>query len=49
MPSVLIGSSTILTHSKKSPTMTAPSDGLHLPWISTPLAVVLITYSSSPS
>ena len=49
VPSGLTGSSTILTHSKKSPTVTAPSIGLHLPWISTPLTVVLTTYSSASS
>ena len=31
------------------PTLFAPSSGLHLPWISTPLAVVLTTYSSASS
>tara|TARA_B100000795_G_scaffold229114_1_gene186040 strand:- start:376 stop:795 length:420 start_codon:yes stop_codon:yes gene_type:complete len=49
VPSGLEGSGTILAHSKKSPTFTAPSDGLHLPCTSTPLAVVLITYSLAPS
>ena len=49
VPSGLRGSATILTHSKKSPTFTAPSIGLHLPCTSTPLAVVLTTYSSASS
>ena len=49
VPSGLTGSSTILTHSKKSPTITAPSSGLHLPCTHTPLDVVLITYSSASS
>ena len=46
----LRGSATILAHSKKSrPASAAPSVGLHLPCTSTPLAVVLTTYSSEPS
>ena len=46
----LAGSSTILAHSKKSrPASAAPSIGLHLPWTSTPLAVVPTTYSSASS
>ena len=47
VPSRLRGSSTILTHSKKSPTITAPFIGLHGPCTSSPLDVVLTTYSSS--
>ena len=43
------GSATILAHSKKPPTITAPFIGLHGPWISSPLDVVLTTYSSSSS
>ena len=49
VPSGLRGSATILAHSKKSPTVIAPSIGLHLPCTSTPLAVVLTTYSSASS
>ena len=49
VPSGLTGSKIILAHSKKSPTFTAPSIGLHLPCTSTPLAVVLTTYSSASS
>ena len=49
VPSGLAGNATILTHSKKSPTFTAPSNGLHLPCTSAPLAVVLTTYSSTSS
>ena len=45
VPSGLAGNATILTHSKKSPTFTAPSNGLHLPCTSSPFAVVLTTYS----
>ena len=48
VPSGLAGNATILTHSKKSPTFTAPSNGLHLPCTSTPLAIVLTTYSLAP-
>ena len=48
--SALGGSATYLAHSKKPrASTTAPSDGLHLPCTSSPLAVVLTTYSSSPS
>ena len=44
------GSATILAHSKKPrPSSGAPSIGLHLPCTSSPLAVVLTTYSSEPS
>ena len=48
MPSGLIGSGTSLAHSKKPLTRSfgAPSIGLHLPCTSSPLAVVLTTYSS---
>ena len=50
VPSGLAGNATILAHSKKSrPASAAPSIGLHLPCTSTPLAVVLATYSSEPS
>ena len=50
VPSGLRGSSTILAHSKKPrPLTTAPSNGLHLPCTSSPLAVVLTTYSSTSS
>ena len=49
VPSGLRGNSTILAHSKKPPTITAPFIGLHGPWISSPLTVVLTTYSSSSS
>ena len=46
VPSGLGGSATILAHSKNPrPSTTAPSDGLHLPCTSAPLAVVLTTYS----
>ena len=48
VPSGLAGNATILAHSKKSPTFTAPSNGLHLPCTSTPLAIVLTTYSLAP-
>ena len=49
-PSRLGGSSTILAHSKKPrPSTTAPSDGLHLPCTTTPLAVVLMMYSLASS
>jgi hypothetical protein len=41
---------TILAHSKKPrPSTVAPSDGLHRPCTSSPLAVVLMMYSSSAS
>ena len=44
------GSATILAHSKKPRSSSgAPSIGLHLPCTSSPLAVVLTTYSSEPS
>ena len=48
VPSVLIGRSTCLAHSKKplARSFGAPSSGLHLPCTSSPLAVVLTTYSS---
>ena len=48
VPSELIGSGTSLAHSKKPLTRSfgAPSIGLHLPCTSSPLAVVLTTYSS---
>ena len=49
VPSGLAGNATILAHSKKFPTLTAPSNGLHLPCTSSPLAVVLTTYSSVAS
>ena len=50
VPSGLTGSNTCLAHSKKPrPSTTAPSDGLHLPCTSSPLAVVLTTYSSASS
>ena len=49
VPSGLAGNATIWAHWKKSPTITAPSVGLHLPCTSTPLAVVLTTYSSASS
>ena len=47
VPSGLRDNATILAHSKKPPTVTAPSIGLHLPCTSAPLAVVLTTYSSA--
>ena len=47
VPSGLGRSGMYLAHSKKSPTTGAPSIGLHLPCTSSPLAVVLITYSSA--
>ena len=50
VPSALGGRATILAHSKKPrPSTTAPSDGLHLPCTSSPLAVVLTTYSAGAS
>ena len=50
VPSGLGGNMTYLAHSKNPrPSTSAPSNGLHLPWISTPLTVVLTTYSSASS
>ena len=50
VPSGLAGSIAYLAHSKKPrPSNTAPSFGLHLPCTSSPLAVVLTTYSSYSS
>jgi len=46
--STLTGSGIILAHSKRA-WMGVPAGGLHLPCTSTPLTVVPITYSSSPS
>jgi hypothetical protein len=48
--SVLGGNGTYFAHSKKPrPSISAPSDGLHLPCTSSPLAVVLTMYSSVSS
>ena len=48
--SALSGSGTMDAHSKKPrPSTVAPSDGLHLPCTSSPLAVVLTMYSSASS
>ena len=50
VPSTATGNGIFLEHSKKPrPSTTAPSDGLHLPWTSSPLAVVLTMYSSTSS
>ena len=50
MLSGLAGSETYLAQTKKPrASTTAPSDGLHLPCTSSPLAVVLTMYSSASS
>ena len=49
VPSGLAGSATICAHLKRFPAATVPVDGLHLPCTTTPLAVVLTTYSSASS
>ena len=50
VPSTATGNGIFLEHSKKPrPSTTAPSDGLHLPWTSSPLAVVPTTNSSGAS
>jgi len=51
-PSGLEGSANCVAHSKKpraGSTVTPSSPGLHLPCTSSPLAVVLMTYSSASS
>ena len=51
VPSSLIGSGTICAHLKRLPrnVVPLPKLGLHLPCTSTPLDVVLTTYSSASS